>query len=447
MMKKKKILLWYDVEDYVTEEAENALLKLLELMHEYGVRATLKLCTKKYEQLIHNGRTDILELLADHELAFHMTNHSVHPIPSEYLDRMGFAQGALEFERREGQGFARLKSLTGQNLTSYGHPGVAWAPQVFPALRKWGIPTYLDIHDILRVYGQPFWFGGVLCYTKLNNLAHLDKEKKECSLIQSVELMDENDCHEVVFISMYDHPHELVCTKFWDSANFAYGKNPAYLQPAPLREDGEFERLLEQYRTFFQYVNAHDEIEFVTVQQSMAYEQHRFEPITAEDVRMAARSLGGEAGFFDFHGEWSSASEILNLMARYLTGRAFLPELIYGPEREETSVLTSPVSAKELAEAIFSDTKRIFGYKQLQSLYRVGDNFINPVDAFATLSKAVSEGVSQLEVQSGRLAAADYVNRDIEFGGGWDLWKEDFRAENIIEQTVLQTWTLKPAIF
>lgn len=73
----------------------------------------------------------------------------------------------------------------------------------------------------------------------------------------------------------------------------------------------------------------------------MAYEQHRFEPITAEDVRMAARSLGGEAGFFDFHGEWSSASEILNLMARYLTGRAFLPELIYGPEREETSVLTS----------------------------------------------------------------------------------------------------------
>ena len=24
MMKKKKILLWYDVEDYVTEEAENA---------------------------------------------------------------------------------------------------------------------------------------------------------------------------------------------------------------------------------------------------------------------------------------------------------------------------------------------------------------------------------------------------------------------------------------
>ena len=91
-------------------------------------------------------------------------------------------------------------------------------------------------------------------------------------------------------------------------------------------------------------MNAHDEIEFVTVQQSMAYEQHRFEPITAEDVRMAARSLGGEAGFFDFHGEWSSASEILNLMARYLTGRAFLPEDVYKRQIREHRFLFGSIT-------------------------------------------------------------------------------------------------------
>ena len=61
----------------------------------------------------------------------------------------------------------------------------------------------MDSHSGLAVY---------CAYLKLNNLAHLDKEKKKVSLIQSVELMDENDCHEVVFLSMYDHPHELVCT-------------------------------------------------------------------------------------------------------------------------------------------------------------------------------------------------------------------------------------------
>ena len=446
-MKKKKILLWFDVEDYVTREAEDSLLKLLELMHEYGVRATLKFCTKKYEQLIHNGRTDILSLLPDHELAFHMTDHSVHPIPSEYLDRMGFAEGALDFDRREGDGCVRLRTLAGQNLTSYGHPGVAWAPQVFPALRKWGIATYLDVHDILRIDGQPFWFGGVLCYTKLNNLAHLDKEKTECSLVESVEAMDEEGCEDVVLLSMYDHPHELVCTEFWDSVNFAHGRNPAYLKPAPLRAPGEFERLLGQYRTFFRYVQGRDDLEFVTAQQAMAYEHHRLEPIVPQDVSAAAAALGGEAGFYQIKGEWCAPSELLNLMARQLTGRALLPELLYGPERHEKSVVVSPVSAKALAEAVFSDRTHVFGYKQLPVLYRVGDNFINPVDAFATLSKALQEGLDQVEVQTGRLAAADRVDRGVEFGGGWDLWEEDFKAENIIEQTVLQCWTLKPAVF
>lgn len=446
-MKRKKILLWFDVEDYVTPESEDALLQLLELMHAYGVRATLKICTQKYEQLIQNGRTDILKLLADHELAFHMTNHSVHPIPSEYLDRMGFAEGAKEFDRREGAGFAELKQLTGQNLTSYGHPGVAWAPQVFPALKKWGIPTYLDVHDILRIQGQPFWFGGVLCYTKLNNLAHLDKEAEACSLIQSVEAMDDSDCHEVVFLSMYDHPHELVCTEFWDSVNFAHGKNPPYLKPAPLRAEGEFERLLNQYRTFFDYVQAHNGLEFVTAQQSMGYEQHRLAPITAEDVRAAAAALTSQAGFYNIQDEWCSASELLNLMARYLTGRALLPELIYGPERHETSVIRGPVAVADLAEAVYSDTERIFGYKQLPALYRIGDNFINPVDAFATLSKAIVEHLAETDVQTGRLSAADYVDRSVEFGGGWDLWKDDFKAETILSHTILQTWTLKPAIF
>ena len=124
-----------------------------------------------------------------------------------------------------------------------------------------------------------------------------------------------------------------------------------------------------------------------------------------------------------------------------------LPELLYGPERHEKSVVVSPVSAKALAEAVFSDRTHVFGYKQLPVLYRVGDNFINPVDAFATLSKALQEGLDQVEVQTGRLAAADRVDRGVEFGGGWDLWEEDFKAENIIEQTVLQCWTLKPAVF
>ncbi len=441
----KKILLWFDVEDYVTPEAEDSLLELLKLMHAYGIRATLKLCTLKYEQLIAHGRTDIIELLPDHELAFHMTDHSVHPIPSEYLDRMGFAEGAKDFDRREGEGYRRLREKTGQNLTSYGHPGVAWAPQVFPALRKWGIPTYLDVHDIIRMDGQPFWYGGVYCLTKLNNLGHLIKDVDECSLIKDFESITEEDCKNVVFLSIYDHPHELCCTEFWDSVNFAHGKNPAYYKPAPLRKEGMTEHNLNQYRKFFDYVKDRPNVEFVTAQDSLKYEEYRKLPILREDIEAAARVLGNEANYYEIWGGWLTASEILNLMARYITKRAMIPEMLYGPEKHEKSVTVGKVSAKDLAEAVFTNTKRVFGYKQLPNLYRIGDNFINPVDAFATLSYAIIHNTDEVEIVEGRLAAADLVDRNVQFGGGWDLWKEDFEAKNIIEQTVLQTWTLKPS--
>lgn len=443
----KKVILWFDVEDYVTPEAEDSFYELLKLMNRHGVRATLKFCEKKYQQLINHGRTDILKLIADHELAFHMTDHSVHPIPSEYLDRMGFKEGALDFDRREGPGYLALREKSGQPLSSYGHPGVAWAPQVFPALRKWGIPTYLDVHDILRIDGQPFWYGGVLCLTKLNNLAHLDKEAAACSIIESVKNMNEEHCTDVVFLSMYDHPHELVCTEFWDSTNFRYGKNPSYLVSAPLRREGEFGRLLDQYAKFFDYMNQHREVEFVTAMETLRFEHQRMEPISAESVKKAAAQLKGEANYAQLNGGWCTASEVLNLMARHITGRALQPEMIYGPEKAEKSVVSSPVCVKELAEKVFNETERIFGYKQLPNLYRIGDNFINPVDAFAMLAKAITEDLETVEFVEGRLAAADRVDPTVPFGGSWDVYKEDFKAANIIEQTILQTWTLKPATF
>jgi len=45
----KKILLWFDVEDFLTPESDDAFAALLNLLDESGVRCTLKFCTKKLE--------------------------------------------------------------------------------------------------------------------------------------------------------------------------------------------------------------------------------------------------------------------------------------------------------------------------------------------------------------------------------------------------------------
>ena len=60
----KKILLWFDVEDYLTVESDDALLELLKMLEESGVRSTLKFCTRKMELLHRRGRMDMIEKLA-----------------------------------------------------------------------------------------------------------------------------------------------------------------------------------------------------------------------------------------------------------------------------------------------------------------------------------------------------------------------------------------------
>ena len=70
-------------------------------------------------------------------------------------------------------------------------------------------------------------------------------------------------------------------------------------------------------------------------------------------------------------------------------------------------MITGKVDVKALAEEVFRHTERVLGFKQLPGLYRVGDSFVSPVDAFAMLSKALLEGQTQIGAVEGRLAAVE----------------------------------------
>ena len=80
-------MLWFDVEDYVTAESDSAFLELLKMLERTGVKATIKFCAQKLELLRTRGETEILRLLAQHEMSFHTTNHSVHPLPNYQIGR------------------------------------------------------------------------------------------------------------------------------------------------------------------------------------------------------------------------------------------------------------------------------------------------------------------------------------------------------------------------
>ena len=63
-MKQLKVMLWFDVEDFITPEADDALLALMEMMDSLGIRGSLKIVGEKIRGLRDRRRTDILEKTA-----------------------------------------------------------------------------------------------------------------------------------------------------------------------------------------------------------------------------------------------------------------------------------------------------------------------------------------------------------------------------------------------
>lgn len=448
-MKNIKILLWFDVEDYATIESDDAFAELLEMLDEVGVRSTIKFCAKKLSLLRERGRTDILSRLSHHELAFHTTLHSVHPLPTEYLNNYGFAAGAAEFERREADGFYDIKDIAGQHLTSYGQPGEAWAPQVFPVMRKWGVPTYLDAHSIVGINGQPFWYGGVLCYSDLTNLIRLQHKDGGLEEYLNDFASIDTTCEETVFISTYDHPTEFSCTVFWDEVNFLDGRNPQVLQPAPLRAPGEQTKYIQMLRGFLEHTMAQENVEYLTATEGMRLEHQRQTPIHTEDLIACVTELEG-VNYGKIGGAYLAPSELFSLMAKQLSGRMLMPELLYGPERHEASVITNGrVFVKDLAEVAFSLHDTVLGYKQLKTLYPVGANLLNPVDMFCTMAEALRTGEDTVTVKTGELLTAAHIHEPHPEHPWteWILFPKDFYPATIYEHARQQAWTIKPAIF
>ena len=56
-------LFWFDVEDYITPESDDALKGLLEVFEACGVQATWKMVAEKARVLEGRGRSDVVRLL------------------------------------------------------------------------------------------------------------------------------------------------------------------------------------------------------------------------------------------------------------------------------------------------------------------------------------------------------------------------------------------------
>ena len=449
---KPKIILWYDVEDYINPESNDALLGLIDMMDSMGIRGTFKVVGEKIRMLEKSGCQNIINKLKNHDIGFHTDLHSCHPTVSEYCNGLSFSEGAKKFEAREKKGYEDLKEILSRPVSTYGQAGAAWAPHVFPVLKKWEISSYIDAIDIINLNDKPFRYCRVLMMIHLS--ATLRMDLSESGLEKAKKEFDRMLACGEKYISIFYHPCEFIVKEFWDALNFGKGinaKSQSY-RKSRLHSKEFMSHYIKQLGEFLNYLKSRS-ADFITAAEfagaDFVGDTKKIAKLSNDDIYVIACQWKNEISFGRHKGKWYCASEVFSLLKSSVLGQEPTPEFLYGPN-SKTCTDNNNMEAKvsDFKNALRVDFPYVMGTGQLPDFFRVNGYKVCPEDMAATLAKIIREGLADeetIEVAKGNFTPPNYVRSDTYWGKSWMIFEESFDASNLVETTKLQTWTLKPA--
>lgn len=437
------VVLWFDTEDYVEPQADDAALRIATDLEKLGVRATFKVVGEKARALESRGRTDVIRALARHDIGYHAESHSMPPTPSVYLREMGFLDGAAEFERREGQGVADVRRIFGVTPSCYGQPGSSWGPQSNLALRRLGIPVYLDEGSQVGVNDQPFWFGGMLY------VFHMGRFVMRAPLDDPAKLAPANAAFDRAaetlraaaggVISIYYHPTEFVTTEFWDAVNFAHGayrERKDWVRPR-LRTPPAAEQAFTILRRYVEHARSVPGVQFVTAREL----PRLYAPAQAPPLGRApaATRLARGIGFLEDEGGVYSASDLLQ------AALGLEPREVEGPvSRTATTYRERDIPRPAFERAKADAAAFIRFHSRLPSSVWIGSEELSLADFTATLA-GDGGAAPTVATRRGSLKFEDYISREPAGAFQWVIHPEGFAAPELLEMARWQAWTLKPA--
>jgi len=437
------VLLWFDTEDYIEPSSDDAALRLATDLRQLGVKSTFKVVGEKARMLEKRGRKDVIEALRWHEIGYHTNFHSVPPAPAVYLRTMDYLTGADEFMRREQAGLKDVSRIFGVKPSCYGQPGSSWAPQTNSALRRMGIPMYLDEGSHVGAGHQPFWFGGLFYVFDMGPYvmrASLDQDDFEASCKKFDQAAADLSAKGGGVISIYYHPCEFATTEFWDGVNFSHGADPApaeWKRPH-VRTKEDSERCHQILNRYVKHALANPAVRFVTASQLMALCQPQL-PGSKVDRKMVADQMAGRQTFLVVNKTSLSAAEMLLLLLE------MEPRFVEGPVSEgKTTYDGDSIDRRRFDKAKTDAIAFINGYGRLPAAVWLGSETLSLEDFAATL--AADTGNGPVVVRKGKAEFRDSVSKDPEKTFGWVIHPKGFRAPELLELARLQAWTLKPAV-
>ena len=466
------VTLWFDTEDYILPQDDDASKRLAELLTNVGVRATFKVVGEKARVLEARARNDVIAALKRHDIGYHSNTHSQQPTIAVYLQNAGWDDGRAEFYRREIQGARDVERIFGVKPVAYGQPGSAWAPQTYPALREMGIGMYLDEADHVGIDDQPFYFDGMLNVFKMrSNLARMNLSGGSSLADGKARFTKAYEALRAKgggTISIYYHPNEWVHTEFWDGVNFRRGANPPrdeWKLPGT-RPAAETEQAFNDFEQYVRFMKGLPGVRFVTATELMSLYNDRSKTSNFErdDLVRLARFVENEVTFQRLEGYAVSPADVFalltNAMAEFSQGRPLPSQLkitdLYGPSRTYVPPNGGTQSSSFQWRAFADATRDTWDFCRLRGRLPdeiwIGSENLSPVDYLATLAHAFGDVVTTgqppttVARRAGRFTADRYVADDSAALWGWIIFPEGFHAPHIMELARLQAWTLKPAV-
>ncbi len=458
-MGKVYVIFQLDTEDFVTPETDDVLLDLAKLFDKYGVKATFAVVGEKARVLKRRGRWDVIEALKRHDVAYQSNYHSLHPTIAEQLRDSGWEDGVKMVIEREEPGLRDLEEIFEQIPSAYIQPGGDWAPQVPYAMGKLGIPVYAD--GIFE--SQPFWFCGVLAvrYTlyfderRGPEPGYLDVLKKHFEdLYRS--LLGVGGILVVVL-----HPCMLRAEEFWDAVNFAHGASPAEVKPAPLCDDETYRARVKAFEDFVSFVVGHDGVEVITYRELPGLYREPEVELSASDLETLAERLLEKPSYHVVGGKPVSLADafgaLSNSLATYLE-RGVLPSSVKPPfalgplERPTKLEKKFETTVGEVVVAAAKAYSEVAARGAIPTEIRLSGRVVGPL----SFLKAMANTYLQLRNDSREFVEvpatseepsipdADFASR-VESQWKWVIFPEGFQPRRILDLTMLQLWTLKPA--
>ncbi len=463
------VLIWFDIEEYSSTEEDDPLMHAITLAAKMGVPLTFKVVGEKARALARNGRNDVIKAMARHDIGYHTDWHGRPPTLADYLRDMNWEKGVQEFDRRELPGFQDVKKIFGVAPICFGQPGSSWAPQIYPALKKWGVQLYLDESGHVGLPDeQPFWFQGMLHVFNLRRntikmeFGGPEDFRQTCASFEAAYRHLKKLGGGV--ISVYYHPLEFVCRGFPEVLNYGEGANtPREDWHEPERRTAqEIESGYQYFKSFLQFMQSHRQLDFINAHGALdLYLDPALQwSFSEKEILILARQVQQEITFQQVGEVFLCASEIFYLLTNWMAApfkpiTELLPNGLRTPFGPADQIQMNPsartVSWTEFLQALRENRQLLEECLQLPHTIRIGTQALSPEDFLATLGSVIEVQIERkppprnVTLRRGRFTAAQYASVDSPSLWSWPIFPQGFHAPNLMRLAQLQTWTIKPA--